>query len=198
MLVRFKLHHSRTQDHWDAFGIDLDQASTSCLAWSLASRRRSFYGYFAPDGGRTAGPLLFPGCPGILDESCWRTARLWSLMSEPVVSPEGFTAGPLLLPGLPGIPAPEFCPLGALIWPPPEGAVVCAAAGSVTIASAVAPIRNFNIANSILYRHNQRGSLPGFTLFPRNAFADHFVPGLRPQHRGELLAQISWHTRLPL
>ena len=26
-----------------------------------------------------------PGCPGILDESCWRTARLWSFVSEPVV-----------------------------------------------------------------------------------------------------------------
>ena len=68
-------------------------------------------------------------------------------MSEPVVSPEGFTAGPLLLPGLPGIPAPEFCPLGALTWPLPEGAVVCAAAGSVTIASAVAPMSNLNMAN---------------------------------------------------
>ena len=57
---------------------------------------------------------LFPGCPGILDGSCWRTAQLWSLMSEPVVSDEGFAAGPLLLPGLPGIPAPEFCPLGTV------------------------------------------------------------------------------------
>ena len=108
-------------------------------------------GYFASEGGFNAGPLLFPGSPGTLDESCWRTARLWSLMSEPVVSPEGFTAGPLLLPGLPGIPAPEFCPLGALTWPLPEGAVVCAAAGSVTIASAIAPISNFNMANSLLY-----------------------------------------------
>src|SRR5207253_3314364 len=97
-------------------------------------------GYFASEGGFTAGPLLFPGSPGTLDESCWRTARLWSLMSEPVVSPEGFTAGPLLLPGLPEIPGPEFCPLGVVTWPPPEGAVVCAEAGSVTIASAVAPI----------------------------------------------------------
>jgi hypothetical protein len=87
-------------------------------------------GYFASEGGFTAGPLLFPGSPGTLDESCWRTARLWSLMSEPVVSPEGFTAGPLLLPGLPGIPAPEFCPLGTVVWPPPDGAVVCAEAGS--------------------------------------------------------------------
>src|SRR5215813_13094046 len=41
---------------------------------------------------------------GILDESCWRTARFWSFMSEPVVSDEDFAAGPLLLPGLPGIP----------------------------------------------------------------------------------------------
>ena len=57
------------------------------------------------DGGLTAGPLLFPGCPGILDESCWRTARFWSLMSGPVVSDEDFAAGPLLFPGLPGIPA---------------------------------------------------------------------------------------------
>src|SRR5207248_8319458 len=104
------------------------------------------HGYFASEGGLTDGPLLFPGCPGILDESCWRTARLWSLMSEPVVSPEGFTAGPLLLPGLPGIPAPEFCPpLGAVTWPPPEGAVVCAEAGSVTIASAAAPMSNLNM-----------------------------------------------------
>jgi hypothetical protein len=29
---------------------------------------RDFYGYFAPEGGLTAGPLLFPGCPGILDD----------------------------------------------------------------------------------------------------------------------------------
>jgi hypothetical protein len=107
-------------------------------------------GYFASEGGFTAAPLLFPGSPGTLDESCWRTARLWSLMSEPVVSPEGFTAGPLLLPGLPGIPAPEFCPLGTVAWPPPEGAVVCAEAGSATIASAVAPISNLNMANSLL------------------------------------------------
>jgi hypothetical protein len=106
--------------------------------------------YFASEGGFTAGPLLFPGSPGTLDESCWRTARLWSLMSEPVVSPEGFTAGPLLLPGLPGIPAPEFCPLGTVAWPPPEGAVVCAEAGSATIASAVAPISNLNMENSLL------------------------------------------------
>src|SRR5204863_9618535 len=107
------------------------------------------HGYFASEGGLADGPLLFPGCPGILDESCWRTARLWSLMSEPVVSPEGFTAGPLLLPGLPGIPAPEFCPLGAVTWPPAGGAVVCAEAGSVTIANAVAPISNLNMANSL-------------------------------------------------
>ena len=72
-------------------------------------------------------------------------------MSEPVVSPEGFTAGPLLLPGLPGIPAPEFCPpLGAVTWLPPEGAVVCAEAGSVMIASAVVPMSNLNTANSLL------------------------------------------------
>src|SRR5215472_14534673 len=45
--------------------------------------------------GITARPLLFPGCPGILDESCWRTARFWSFMSEPVVSDEDFAAGPL-------------------------------------------------------------------------------------------------------
>ena len=107
-------------------------------------------GYFASEGGFTAGPLLFPGSPGTLDESCWRTARLWSLMSEPVVSPEGFTAGPLLLPGLPGIPGPEFCPLGTVVWPPPDGAVVCAEAGSATIASAVAPISSLNMANSLL------------------------------------------------
>lgn len=108
-------------------------------------------GHFASEGGLTDGPLLFPGWPGILDESCWRIARLWSLVSEPVVSPEGFTAGPLLLPGLPGIPAPEFCPpLGAVTWLPPEGAVVCAEAGSATIASAVAPMSNLNMANSLL------------------------------------------------
>jgi hypothetical protein len=108
-------------------------------------------GYFAPEGGLSDGPLSLPGCPGILDESCWRTARLWSLVSEPVVvSDEGFAAGPLLLPGLPGMPAPEFCPLGAVTWPPPEGAVVCAEAGSVTIASAVAPMSNLNMADSLL------------------------------------------------
>ena len=111
--------------------------------------------YFAPDGGFTAGPLLFPGCPGILDESCWRTARFWSLMSEPVVSDGDFAAGPLLLPGLPGIPAPEFCPLGKVTWLPPEGAVVCAKAGSVTIASAIAPVSNLNTANSLLYDHER-------------------------------------------
>src|SRR4029077_8152530 len=104
--------------------------------------------YFASEGGFTAAPLLFPGFPGILDESCWRTARLWSLMSEPVVSPEGFTAGPLLLPGLPGMPGPEFCPLGMVAWPPPEGAEVCAEAGRVTTASAVANMSNLNMANS--------------------------------------------------
>src|SRR5947207_11252662 len=91
--------------------------------------------YFAPDGD-CVGPLLLPGFPGILDESCWRTARFWSLMSEPVVSDEGFAAGPLLLPGLPGIPAPEFWPLGTVVCAPP-GAAVCAEAGSVTIASAL-------------------------------------------------------------
>jgi hypothetical protein len=50
-----------------------------------------------------------------------------------------------LLPGLPGIPAPEFCPLGAVTWPPAGGAVVCAEAGSVTTASAVANVSNFNM-----------------------------------------------------
>src|SRR5262245_22664512 len=108
--------------------------------------------YFAPDGGFTAGPLLFPGCPGILDESCWRTARLWWLMSEPVVSEEDFAAGPLLLPGLPGIPAPEFCPLGTVVFVPAPGAVVCAIAGSVTITSATAPVNNLNMANSLFWR----------------------------------------------
>lgn len=72
-------------------------------------------------------------------------------MSEPVVSDEDFAAGPLLLPGLPGIPAPEFCPLGTVTWPPPEGAVFCAEAGSVTIASAIVPVSNLNMANSLLY-----------------------------------------------
>jgi hypothetical protein len=124
------------------------------------------YGYFAPDGSPTAGPLLFPGCPGILDESCWRTARLWSFLSEPVVSGEDFAAGPLLLPGLPGIPVPEFCPLGTVTCPPPGGVVVCAEAGSVTIATAIAPVSNLNRANSFLCRDNQSGSLPGFMLFP--------------------------------
>ena len=123
-------------------------------------------GHFASEGGLTDGPLLFPGWPGILDESCWRTARLWSLMSEPVVSPEGFTAGPLLLPGLPGIPAPEFWPpLGAVTWPPPEGAVVCAEAGSATIASAVAPMSNLNMANSLLMSRNQKPA--GSMLYKR-------------------------------
>jgi hypothetical protein len=56
-----------------------------------------------------------------------------------------------LLPGLPGIPAPEFCPLGTVTWPPPGRSVVCAEAGSVTIASAIAPITNLNMANSLLY-----------------------------------------------
>jgi hypothetical protein len=36
--------------------------------------------------------------------------------------------------------------------------VVCAAAGSVTIASAIAPISNFNMANSLL-QHNGTRSL---------------------------------------
>ena len=125
----------------------------------MSGRRRQFsrlssailYGYFAPEGGFTAGPLLLPGSPGILDESCWRTARLWSLMSEPVVSDEDFAAGPLLLPGLPGMPGPEFCPLGMVTWSPPEGAVVCAEAGSVTIASAIAPVSSLNMANSFPY-----------------------------------------------
>jgi hypothetical protein len=34
------------------------------------------HGYFASEGGPIDGPLLLPGCPGILEESCWRTARL--------------------------------------------------------------------------------------------------------------------------
>jgi hypothetical protein len=72
-------------------------------------------------------------------------------MSEPVVSDEDFAAGPLLLPGLPGIPAPEFCPLGTVTWLPPGRSVVCAEAGRVTIASAIAPITNLNMANSLLY-----------------------------------------------
>jgi hypothetical protein len=121
------------------------------LALTPAPQQRPLksHDYFASEGGLADGPLLFPGCPGILDESYWRTAR--SLMSEPVVSPDGFMAGPLLPPGLPGIPAPEFCPLGAVTWPPAGGAVVCAEAGSVTIANAVAPISNLNMANSLLY-----------------------------------------------
>jgi hypothetical protein len=63
-------------------------------------------------------------------------------MSEPVVSDEDFAAGPLLLPGFPGIPVPEFCPLGTVTWPPPGGAVVCAA---------ITPVSNLNMANSLLY-----------------------------------------------
>jgi hypothetical protein len=98
-----------------------------------------------------------------LDESCWRTARLWSFMSEPVVSGEDFAAGPLLLPGLPGIPAPEFCALGTVVCAP--GAVVCAEAGSVTIATATAPVSNLNMANSILYDNESR-SLPTSYCFP--------------------------------
>jgi hypothetical protein len=92
-------------------------------------------------------------------------------MSEPVVSPEGFTAGPLLLPGLPGIPAPEFCPLGMVAWPPPEGAVVCAEAGSVPSASAVANVSNLNMASSLFIRHEARTAVT-----VKNAFGDRFVP----------------------
>jgi hypothetical protein len=154
--------------HFSRLALNFQSIAHHVTAFQLA--HIGVVGYFARDGGVTAGPLLFPVCPGILDESCWRTARLWSLMSEPVVSPEGFTAGPLLLPGLPGIPAPEFCPLGALTWPPPEGAVVCAAAGNVTIASAIAPISNFNMANSLRRLH----------LSARNDFADQFVPEQQP------------------
>ena len=69
-------------------------------------------------------------------------------MSEPVVSGEDFAAGPLLLPGLPGIPAPEFCPLGTVTWPRAGGVVVCAEAGSATIAIAAAPVSNFNMATT--------------------------------------------------
>jgi hypothetical protein len=86
-------------------------------------------------------------------------------MSEPVVSDEDVAAGPLLLPGLPGMPAPEFCPLGTVVCAPAPGPVVCAEAGSVTIATAIAAVTNLNMANSILwFRDNQQrkpaGSLP--------------------------------------
>jgi hypothetical protein len=149
--------------------------------------------YFAPDGGLTAGPLLLPGCPGILDESCWRTARFCSLMSEPVVSDEDFAAGPLLLPGLPGIPAPEFCPLGTVTWPPSRGAVFCAEAGSVMIASAIAPVSNLNMANSLLYDMKQKPA--GSILFSRNGFANHFVPAQRPaSYPPESLFSIAWRS----
>jgi len=59
-------------------------------------------------------------------------------MSEPVVSGEDFAAGPPSLPGLPGIPAPEFCSLGTVTWPPAGGVAVCAEADSVTTAIAAA------------------------------------------------------------
>ena len=53
--------------------------------------------------------------------------------------------------------------------------MVCAEAGSVTIASAIAPISNLNMANSLLY--DKKAEAWGLhTAFPRNAFADHFVP----------------------
>jgi hypothetical protein len=57
--------------------------------------------------------------------------------------------------------------------------VVCAEAGSVTIASAIAPISNLNMANSLLY-DNESGSLPASYCFLRNAFADNFVPRQQP------------------
>src|ERR1700745_3985335 len=105
-------------------------------------------------------------------------------MSEPVVSDEDFAAGPLLLPGLPGIPVPEFCPLGTVTWPPPGRSVVCAEAGSVTIASAIAPISNLNMANSLLY-DKKAEACRLHTAFPRNAFADHFVPGQQHPNSGD-------------
>ena len=47
------------------------------------SKQRGEKGPFYLDGGLTAGPLLLPGSPGILAESCSRTP---SLFPEPVVA----------------------------------------------------------------------------------------------------------------
>ena len=96
-------------------------------------------------------------------------------MSEPVVSDEDFAAGPLLLPGLPGIPAPEFCPLGTVTWLPPEGAVFCAEAGSVTIASAIAPVSNLNMANSLFY--DMKAEVCRASLFQTVSWTTSFLDG---------------------
>jgi hypothetical protein len=71
------------------------------------------------------------------------------------------------------MPAPEFCPLGAVTWPPPEGAVVCAEAGNVTIASAIAPVRNLNMANSLLYDEQKPAGFISLETVSRTQF----VPG---------------------
>jgi len=63
--------------------------------------------------------------------------------------------------------------------------VVCAEAGSVTSASAIAPVSNLNMANSLLYDIKEKPG--GSILYCRNGFANHFVPEQRPQYRGELV-----------
>src|SRR5262245_23746716 len=98
---------------------------------------------------RAGGPLLFPGAPGIFDESCCLVASFCWL--EPVVVPpwpSDFTAGPLLLPGKPGTPVPEFCPVGAADCD--DGAlVVCAAAGRTANESTAAALRILNMRTSL-------------------------------------------------
>jgi hypothetical protein len=45
------------------------------------------------------------------------------------------------------------------------------------MASAIAPISNLNMANSLLYDSESRSlKVPASYCFPRNAFAGHFVP----------------------
>src|SRR6185437_10785765 len=101
------------------------------------------YFEFPFDGGFTAGPLLFPGSPLILDASWSRVSGFCgSLTVVPgvlVPDPGGCTAGPLLLPGLPAMPAPESWALGVVISAGFFAGLVCAQAGSaVTTTTATA------------------------------------------------------------
>src|SRR6185312_13143787 len=101
------------------------------------------YFEFPFDGGFTAGPLLFPGSPLILDASWSRVSGFCgSLTVAPgvlVPDPGGCTAGPLLLPGLPAMPAPESWALGVVISAGFFAGLVCAQAGSaVTTTTATA------------------------------------------------------------
>src|SRR6185312_928482 len=126
-------------------------------AWSSRRRRRAHradrlrlagdgpvaYFEFPFDGGFTAGPLLFPGSPLILDASWSRVSGFCgSLTVVPgvlVPDPGGCTAGPLLLPGLPAMPAPESWALGVVISAGFFAGLVCAQAGSaVTTTTATA------------------------------------------------------------